>query len=287
MEAVNYQSSPQLQRPVLIGGFQGWSDAGEAASTAVSFLSRSLDAQALASVDPEEFYDFQVTRPHVVVGDEGQRQIRWPQTRFAHAPLPGTYRDAVLLEGVEPSMRWRTFSKQVVDVAQQNGVELVVTMGALLAGRPHTRPIRVTGSAPDPELARELGLSPPRYQGPTGILGVLTDACRTAGIRAVTLWAWVPHYLQASTSPRAALALVQRLESLLEIEVDVSELERAAQEYDTQVNEAVSSDPELLSQIEELERQTDEDDLQRLPSGEELAEEVERFLQDRRPDDDR
>jgi proteasome assembly chaperone (PAC2) family protein len=192
--------------------------------------------------------------------------------------VPGADRDVILLLGIEPSMRWATFCRLILDVAQSNGVELLVALGALLAGRPHTRPIRVTGSASTPELASRFGLASPRYEGPTGIAGVVIDACRREGIDAVTLWGWVPHYLQGGPSPTAALALLQRLGALLEFGIDLSDLEQKARAHDERVSEAVRTDPDIVATVEELERQADAEDLDDLPSGEELAAEVERFL---------
>jgi predicted ATP-grasp superfamily ATP-dependent carboligase len=193
--------------------------------------------------------------------------------------MPRAERDAVLLLGVEPSMRWPTLCRMVIDVARSTGADTVVTLGALLAGRPHTRPIRVTGTASTPQLATKFGLATPRYEGPTGILGVLMDAVRREDIDAIGLWAWVPHYVQGSPSPKAALGLVQRLSSLLDFTMDLSELEQKARAYETRIDEAVGSDPDIASTVQELERQADAED-EEIPSGEELAEEVERFLRD-------
>jgi proteasome assembly chaperone (PAC2) family protein len=181
-------------------------------------------------------------------------------------------------------MRWPTFCKLVLEVAKSNGVELLVALGALLAGRPHTRPIRVTGSASTPELASRYGLATPRYEGPTGIAGVIIDACRREGIDAVTLWSWVPHYLQGGPSPPAALALLQRLGALLEFGIDLADLEQRSRAHDIRVSEAVRSDPDIVATVEELERQADAEDLDEIPSGEELAAEVERFLRNQRGD---
>jgi proteasome assembly chaperone (PAC2) family protein len=262
----------------MVVGFQGWSDAGEAATASVGYLRKLWNARIFASVDPEDFYDFQVTRPQVKVNEQGVREITWPTTDFAHAEVPLADRDVILLLGIEPSMRWATFTKLVTDIAHENKVELLVALGALLAGRPHTRPIRVTGSASTPELAARYGLATPRYEGPTGIAGVVIDACRREGIDAVTLWGWVPHYLQGGPSPTAALALLQRLSVLLELSIDLTELEQRARAHDERVSEAVRTDPDIVATVEELERQADAEDLSDLPSGEELAAEVERFL---------
>ncbi len=287
MEVVSYQSRPALRRPVLVGAFEGWNDAAEAATSTVGFLKRRWDAKSFASVDPEEFFDLQFHRPQIVAGEDGTRHIQWPSTDFSYAAIPGVERDVVLLSAPEPSMRWRTYCRALIEVARQTDVQLVVTMGALLAGRPHTRPIRVTGTSSDPELAQRLDLPSSKYEGPTGIVGVLNDACRHAGIPAVSLWAWVPHYLHASPSPTATLALTERLRSLLHFEADTTELQRASEEYDARVQAAVGEDDELHEQIGELERQADEEELRDLPSGDELAAEVERYLAEHRPDDER
>jgi proteasome assembly chaperone (PAC2) family protein len=278
MTDLSYQSHPQLRHPVMITAFQGWSDAGEAATSSIGYLRKLWAAEVFASIDPEEFYDFQAHRPLVRINEEGIREITWPVTDFACATVEGAERDVVLLAGIEPSMRWPTYCSLVIDVARQTGVEMVVTLGALLAGRPHTRPIRVTGSASTGDIASRYGLITSKYEGPTGIAGVLIDACRRAGIDAVSLWGWVPHYLQGGPSPPASLAILQRLSALLELGIDLSNLEQAARAHDARVNEAVRSDPDITATVEELERQADAEDLDEIPSGEELAAEVERFL---------
>lgn len=282
MEAVSYQSKPQLRRPVLIGAFAGWNDAAESATIAVEHLRKQWNARRFASIDPEEFFDFQVTRPRVVLDDD-TRRIEWPQTTFAHAEIPGTDRDAVLLVGSEPSMRWRTFSRAVLEIAHTTDVELVVTLGALLANRPHSRPVRVSGASADSDLAKRLGLGPSRYEGPTGIVGVLHDACRKAQLPAVSLWAWVPHYLREAPSPKAALELVRRLAVLLDFRARTGELEDDAREYEEQISEAVEADPEFATQVRELEKLSDEEEMEDLPSGDEIAAHLERFLKDQRP----
>jgi proteasome assembly chaperone (PAC2) family protein len=284
MSALTYHSRPQLRRPFLLAAFEGWSDAGDAATAAIGYLKGKWDAVEFASVDPEEFFDFQAHRPMVRLNDDGVREITWPTTSFTHASVPGSERDAILLEGIEPSMRWATFTSHVMDVAHTTGAEIIVGFGALLAGRPHTRPIRVTGTATTPELASRFSLATPRYEGPTGILGVLADACRHEDLDCVTLWGWVPHYLQGSPSPSASLALLQRLGALLDLPMDLSDLEGRSRSHDTRVAEAVRSDPDIAATVEELEHQADAEDMNDLPSGDELAAEVERFLRDQRPE---
>jgi len=284
-----YGERPELRRPVLVSAFRGWNDGGQAATLAAGYLARVWDAERFAEIDVEGFVDFQATRPQVSLDEGLTRHIEWPENVFLHAPIPGADRDAVLLLGVEPNMRWRTFTSLVVGLAEELGVELVVTLGALLADVPHTRRAPVTGSASDPDLVEELGLQHSRYEGPTGIVGVLHDACRQAGLASVSLWAAVPHYVSLAPSPRAALALVERLGSLLEVPIEARELEEAEESYATQVSEAVAGDPETQAYVEELERRSDtisalggED----IPSGDTLAAELTRFLREREQRDD-
>src|SRR5881227_3090171 len=249
---------PELSRPVLIAAFRGWNDGGQAASLAAGYLAKVWDAERFADVDPEGFFDFQATRPHVSLVEGMTRRIDWPENALYHASPDGLDRDAVLLIGVEPNLRWRTFSSLIVGFANELGVELVVTLGALLADVPHTRPAPVTGSATDPDLIEQLGLQASRYEGPTGIVGVLHDACRRSGIASASLWAAVPHYVSLTPSPRAAKALVDRLADLLGAEVETTELDEAADAYAKQVSEAVATDEETSSYVQELERRGDE-----------------------------
>jgi len=273
---------PTLRRPVLIAAFRGWNDGAQAASLAAGYLAKTWGAEQFAEVDPEDFFDFQATRPHVSLEDGLTRRIDWPETGFYHARPEGLDRDIVLLLGIEPNLRWRTFTDLVVGLAQDLDVELMITLGALLADVPHTRPAPVTGSASDEELVQRLGLSASRYEGPTGIVGVLHDACRQADIPSASLWAAVPHYVSLTPSPRAAVALCERLGSLIGVEVDVDELEEAAQSYEEQVSEAVASDEETASYVEELERRADSiEESSDLPSGDALAAELTRFLRER------
>jgi proteasome assembly chaperone (PAC2) family protein len=273
---------PELTRPVLIGAFRGWNDGAQAASLAAGYLAKTWEAERFADIDPEEFFDFQVTRPHVSLEEGLSRRIDWPETAFFHARPDGIDRDIVLLLGIEPNLRWRTFADLLIDLAQELGVELMITLGALLADVPHTRPSPVTGSASDPELVQRLGLSASRYEGPTGIVGVLHDACKRAEIPSASLWAAVPHYVSLTPSPRAAVALCERLGGLIGVEVDVAELEEAAQTYEEQVSEAVASDEETAAYVDELERRADTiEESTDLPSGDALAAELTRFLRER------
>jgi proteasome assembly chaperone (PAC2) family protein len=276
---------PALQRPVLIGAFRGWNDGGQAATLAAGYLARSWEARKFADIDPELFVDFQATRPHVSLDEGRTRRIDWPENTFFRARIPGTDRDAVILVGVEPNYRWRTFTELIGELAADLGIELVVTLGALLADVPHTRPSPVTGAATDPKLVDELGLQLSRYEGPTGIVGVMLDACRRAGIPSVSLWAAVPHYVSLAPSPRAARALCERLATVLGISIDVRELADAEESYVEQVSQAVASDAETAAYVEELEQRADSldwlEESGSLPSGEALAAEIARFLRER------
>ena len=267
---------------MLVAAFRGWNDGAQAASLAAGYLAKLWGAEQIADVDPEGFFDFQATRPHVSLVDGITRRIEWPETAFYHATPPGLDRDVVLLLGIEPNVRWRSFTELVVGQVEELGVELVVTLGALLADVPHTRPSPVTGSASDAELVKELGLSTSRYEGPTGIVGVVHDACNKAGIPSASLWAAVPHYVSLTPSPRAAAALCDRLGGLFGVEIDTAELDQAAQTYEEQVSQAVASDEETAAYVEELEHRADtlEEDFE-LPSGDALAAELTRYLRER------
>ncbi len=276
---------PALERPVLIAAFRGWNDGGQAATLAAGYLAKLWGAHKFADIDPELFVDFQATRPTVTL-DEGQtRKLEWPENVLYHARIPGTTRDAVILVGVEPNYRWRTFTELISDLSRDLGIEMAITFGALLADVPHTRPAPVTGAATDPKLVDELGLQLSRYEGPTGIVGVLLDACRREGIPSVSLWAAVPHYVSLAPSPRAARALCERLGGVLGVGIDVSELAEAEATYVEQVSEAVASDTDTQAYVEELEQRADSldwlEESGELPSGEALAAEIARFLRER------
>jgi predicted ATP-grasp superfamily ATP-dependent carboligase len=281
-DELRIDSRPQLERPVLIAAFRGWNDGGQGASLAGAYLARAWAATEFASIDPESFYDFQATRPMVTLVDGYTRKIEWPENTFMHAALPGGGRDAIIMLGVEPNLRWRTFSELVAGLAHDFDVELVITLGSLLADVPHTRPSPVTGSATDPELIEQLGFQPSRYEGPTGMVGVLHDACARAGLKSASLWAAVPHYVSLTPSPRAAKALVDRLADVLGADIDTRELEEAADSYAQQVSDAVASDEETAAYVQDLERRvdelTDEDDI---PSGDAIAAELTRYLRER------
>ncbi len=272
-----------LRAPALICGFQGWNDAGDAASAAATFVGDALGAREFATIDPEDFYDFQATRPRIKLDDSQARVIEWPEVHLYEARIPRAPRDLIVLSGHEPSFRWRTFTQLIVELAEAIGVQMVVTLGALLADVPHTRPVSVTGFATDPALVARLGLSQSSYEGPTGIVGVLHDACRTAGLPSASLWAAVPHYIAASPNPKASLALIRKLEGLVGVVIDASELEAAAAEYERQVNLAVSHDPDIQAFVEKLEAALGEEELETfdLPSGDSIERDLQRFLRQR------
>jgi len=286
MQPLRWERRPDgLRAPALVCAFKGWNDAGESATSALTFLGGSLDAERFAVIDPEEFVDFQSTRPTVRLIDGHTRAIEWPDFEVWAARVPRAPRDLVLLSGPEPAMRWRTFCRAVVELAEALGVQLVVTLGALLADVPHSRPVSVTGFASDPGLVERLGLERTTYEGPTGIVGVLHDACGQAGMPSASLWAAVPHYVAVAPNPKGALALLRRLEGLVGVTVDAQELEDAAGDYERQVTRAVELDPDVQAFVERLERAADEvagpTDPGDLPSGDVLAREFQRFLRQR------
>jgi proteasome assembly chaperone (PAC2) family protein len=285
MQPLRWEYRPDgLRAPALICAFKGWNDAADAASTAITFVGGALEAQRFATIDPEDFYDFQATRPRITLVDGDTRDIVWPAVELFEARVPRAPRDLILLGGSEPSFRWRTFTKLIVELAEAIGTQLVVTLGALLADVPHTRPVSVTGLASDKALVSRLGLAPSSYEGPTGIVGVLHAACQRAGLPSASLWAAVPHYIAATPNPKAALALVRKLEGLVGVAVDASGLETAAADYERQVNLAVQSDPDVQAFVERLEQassETGSEEQGPLPSGETIARDLQRFLRQR------
>jgi proteasome assembly chaperone (PAC2) family protein len=266
----------------MIAAFEGWNDAGDAASGAVAWLRSRWQATRFARLDPEEFYDFQVARPQVALVDGFTRKITWPANDCYAARMDEVGRDFVLMSGVEPNLRWRTFCETLIGVALDVGCEMVVTLGALLADVPHTRPIKLTGTAADPDLIERLGLSQSRYEGPTGIVGVFHDACRRAGIPSVSLWAPVPHYVASPPNPKATRALIERLADLLEVPIGVGDLREAGVAWERRVTELLNSNPEVGDYVRQLEERDDEDFDDVEGSGERLAEELERFLREQR-----
>ena len=287
MSELIVSSRPELRRPILVAAFRGWNDGGQGATLGGGYLARQWGAEAFAEIDSENFYDFQAVRPNVSLEEGLTRKLEWPSNTFLHAPIPNLDRDAVILLGVEPNLRWKTYTQLVLGLTQELGVDLVVTLGSLLADVPHTRPAPVSAAASEPSLVEDLGVEPSRYEGPTGILGVLLDACRQEAIASVSLWAAVPHYVSLAPSPRAALALCRRLGELIGTDIDLAELEQAAEEYAEQVTEAVASDADTAAYVEELERRVDlMEAAEELPSGESLAAELTRFLREREENGD-
>jgi proteasome assembly chaperone (PAC2) family protein len=273
----------------MVAAFRGWNDAGDAASFAAQHLGRSWRAERIASIDPEEFFDFQAVRPQVRLVDGITRKISWPANEFWVAHPPEASRDALILVGTEPNTRWRTFAGLVAAVAQHHEVQMVITLGALLADVPHSRPVQITGTAADAELVDRLGLRRSRYEGPTGIVGVLHDSFATSGIASASLWAAVPHYLAVTPNPKAALALVEKTVELVGLSAPVDDLARATAVYEQQVSEMVAGDEDVQAYVKLLEERADERareeiDPAQLPSGDALAAELERFLRDRNQD---
>ena len=289
---INLEWRPELERPVLIAAFTGWNDAAEAASVALGTLRESWEARRFGAFEAEEFFDYQTARPQIKLVEGVTRQVEWPENLLsatASSLEAAGGRGAVLLSGPEPNFRWRAFCAAVIELSRELGVEVVVTMGALLADVPHSRPVAVAANSQDPALVENLGLSASRYEGPTGITGVLHRACAESGLPSVSFWASVPHYLPAVPSPPAALALLNSLSSLLGIEVDTSGLERGATAYQEQVSAAVSQDSELSSYVRMLEERIDSQagqEARDLPSGDELARELESFLRDERREEE-
>jgi predicted ATP-grasp superfamily ATP-dependent carboligase len=288
MQPLRWESRPDgLRAPALVCAFKGWNDAGDAASAALQFVGSSLKAARFATIDPEEFFDFQATRPKVAFSEGHSREIEWPEVEIFAARVPRAPRDLILLQGTEPSFRWRTFCRLVLDLAEALGCQMVVSLGALLADVPHTRPVSISGLSSDESFNARLGVQPTSYEGPTGIVGVLHDACQRAGIPTASLWASVPHYVAAAPNPKAALALVRKLESLVGVSVDAEELETAAADYERQVSLAVQSDPDVQAFVERLEQAAADEEPEPgpadLPSGDVLAREFQRFLRQRGP----
>jgi proteasome assembly chaperone (PAC2) family protein len=286
---VIWQDRPDLRAPVMVCALRGWNDAGEAASAAVSFINDHFESAEVARLDPEEFYDFTAVRPTVRLTEGMTREIDWPLNTVWAAPVPGAEGDLVTLRGVEPSLHWRRFTDNVISVARELNVRKVITIGALLADVPHTRPVSITGIASDDGLLQRLGYDRTSYEGPTGIVGVLHHAFAEAGLPSASLWASVPHYVAAAPNPKVALALVRAFEGAAGVVVDAGELEEAAADYERQVTAAVASDPEVKAFVERLESAMDEveagsDTEQRLPSADAIASDFQRFLRQRGPE---
>ncbi len=276
------EEHPRLVDPVMIAAFEGWNDAGEAASTALEHLELTWDAEPLASIDPEEYYDFQVTRPHVRYADGVTRRIEWQTTRLSVATIPGTERHVVLVNGIEPNLRWRSFCGELLGHVERLGVTKVITLGALLTDIPHTRPTSVSGISYDASSADDLRVEPSTYQGPTGIVGVFQNACVEAGVPAMSFWASVPHYVSQARVPKAAVALLQRVEEVLDVEVPLGGLPEQAEEWERTVSEMAEADEEVREYVRQLEEQAEAGD-EVLPEadGDAIAADFERYLRRR------
>lgn len=276
---------PELRSPMLVCAFRGWNDAAGAASTALATLAASFDAELIAEVDPEDYFDFQATRPTISLAEGQTRRIDWPQNNLVSVRVPAADRDLVLLDGTEPNLRWRTFSETVATAADTLGVEMVITMGALIAEVSHTLPVPITGLASDRRLVEELDLERSSYEGPTGIVGVVHDCCRSLGMTSASLWAAVPHYVAAVPNPKGALALLRRLEGLTGIAVDATELEEETASYEEQIGRAVAANPEISELVDRIEAEQVEQlgsGEESVPSADTIAREFQQFLQQRR-----
>jgi predicted ATP-grasp superfamily ATP-dependent carboligase len=277
------QELARLDSPVMIAAFEGWNDAGDAASTALEHLELSWDAETLISIDPEEYYDLQVTRPMVRLIDGITREIEWPTTRVSSCRPSGAKHDVVLVHGIEPSMRWRSFCRELLTAAEQLGVTTVVTLGALLTDTPHTRPVQVSGTSYDADSAARFGLERSRYRGPTGIVGVLQDACVQQGIPAISFWAAVPHYVSQAPDPKAAVALLHRVEEVLDIEVPLGGLPAQAENWERTVSEMAEADEDVRDYVRQLEERTESEISISEATGDSIAADIERYLRRRGP----
>lgn len=276
-------SEPELRSPIVVAAFEGWNDAGDAASMAVAQLHEVWAAHPLLAMDPEEYHDFQVNRPEVQIGEDGRRRIIWQTTRLSYASPPGTDRDVILVRGVEPSTHWRRFVTEILGYVEQYNATMLITLGALLADVPHTRPIPITTTTEDQELIKRLAIEPSGYEGPTGIVGVLQDAAAKRGIPGLSMWAAVPHYVSQTPSPKAALALLNRIEELLDVAVPLGDLTSDAEAWEHGVDELAGEDEEIADYVRQLEEAKDTAELPEA-SGEAIAREFERYLR-RRGDD--
>lgn len=276
-DEVRWIRRPELNNPVLIVAFEGWNDAGDAATGAVEHLDEVWAADPVASIDSERFFAFTETRPFVELTPSGERHIRWPTNDIAAGAIAGSTRHALLLRGVEPQLRWRTFSETIIDVAKSLGVTTVVTLGALLADVPHTRPTPIFGTSDDPGLNASHSFKRSTYEGPTGIVGILNSACAAAGMSSASIWAAVPSYVAGASSPKATLALLEKLGEVLDVGISIDRLAGDSASYERQVTAYIEQDPETASYVEELEQSFDEGED---PSADGLVDEVEQFLRD-------
>lgn len=280
---IEYDGLPSLTDPVMIAAFEGWNDAGEAASSTIAHLRDVWQAELLVELDAEEYYDYQVNRPHIHLDDAGVRHLEWPATRVYVARVPLYPRDLVLVQGIEPNMRWQQFTREILGLAAELDVTMVVTLGALLSDNPHTRPVPVTGTTAEVNLASDLGLEPSTYEGPTGIVGVIQEACDRFGLPSISLWAAIPHYVGQPPSPKGTLALVRKVEDVLDIPVPLNDLVEEARAWEIGVDELADDDDEVAEYVRQLEQARDTTDLPEA-SGEAIAREFERYLRRRNTD---
>ena len=280
---IEYDALPTLTDPVMIAAFEGWNDAGEAASCTIAHLREVWQAELLTELDPEEYYDYQVNRPHISMDDSGVRQLEWPATRVYVARIPLFPRDVVLIQGIEPNMRWQQFTREILGLAAELDVQMLITLGALLSDSPHTRPVPVTGSTTDARLAADLGMEPSSYEGPTGIVGVLQEACERFDLPAVSLWAAIPHYVGQPPCPKGTLALVRKVEDVLDVPVPLGDLVEEARAWEIGVDELAEDDEEVADYVRQLEQARDTTELPEA-SGEAIAREFERYLRRRTSD---
>lgn len=287
MNDQQWANLPELRRPVLLAAFEGWNDAADAASAAVEHLALNWDARPLTEIDSDEYYDYQANRPTVKQIDGVTRRIDWPTTSVAYCRPAGADRDVILVRGVEPNLRWRAFCMQIVEIAEALGAETTVMLGALLADTPHTRPVPVTGAAYSSESAQRYNLAESRYEGPTGITGVLQDLFVQAGVPAVSFWAAVPHYVSTPPCPKATVALLTRVEEVLDIEVPLGTLPEQAEEWEQMVTEMTEDDDEIADYVRGLEERGDAemkaDDMLSKIDGDALVADFERYLKRRGP----
>jgi proteasome assembly chaperone (PAC2) family protein len=281
---------PLLREPIMIVAFSGWNDAAEAASGAVEHLlsgwrdkSDDVLPELIAEVESEDFYDFQVNRPIVSIDESEIRSITWPSTQVFGMAIPSMKRDLVIVTGVEPSMKWKSFTSELLDLADDLEVSLIVSLGSLLADTPHTRPITVTGTGAHPSIAHRLGVSVSKYEGPTGILGIIQDGCMRRGIDAISLWAAVPHYASNAPSPKATLALINTLEEFLNIKIPLSDLPERADAWEREVNDLAADDSDIADYVKALEESKDAAELPEV-SGDTIAKEFERYLRRQQED---
>jgi proteasome assembly chaperone (PAC2) family protein len=302
-----HEEPGQLRRPVIILAFSGWNDAAESATTSARYLSQLWSSRPLASIDPEDFYHFGLSRPHVrfKAGSRTEREIVWPATEFSVAQPTEVDRDVVVGVAIEPHLKWRTYCSAILELAHRSRASLVLTLGALLAEVPHTRPVKLSGSSYDPEMSARLGLRPTRYEGPTGIVGVLNTLCREASVPTASLWANVPHYVSGIENPRAALAIVRRVLSLLNAEADLTDLREAAEQFDQNLNSIVAQNAKISEYVRKLERKSPDEENEpvapaeeadgpeasdagpakdELPPSADLVAEIEQFLRQQRPE---